>query len=127
KGLRRPQIGALYTALAHWSVSEEPATIVMPTGTGKTETMLALLVCARLRRLMIVVPNKPLRDQIAEKFLTLGKLIECGCLPEDVRPPVVATLRRRPSTAEEVDDIFRRASHRPHSHRGGRCPEGHCR
>lgn len=110
KGLRRPQIGALYAALAHWSVSEDPATIVMPTGTGKTETMLALLVCARLQRLMIVVPNKPLRDQIAGKFLTLGKLIECGCLPEDVRPPVVATLRRRPSSAQEVNDIFRRAN-----------------
>lgn len=110
KGLRRPQIGALYAALAHWSVGEDPATIVMPTGTGKTETMLALLVCARLQRLMIVVPNAALREQIAEKFLTLGKLIECGCLPASARPPVVITLRHRPSSVEEVDDIFRRGN-----------------
>ncbi|MGX1101524.1 superfamily II DNA or RNA helicase [Amorphus sp. MBR-141] len=110
KGLRRPQIGALYAALAHWSVGEDPATIVMPTGTGKTETMLALLVCARLPRLMVVVPNTALRDQIADKFLTLGKLADCGCVPPDVRPPVVAMLRRRPSSAAEVDDIFRRAN-----------------
>lgn len=110
KGLRRPQIGAVYAALAHWSVSEDAATIVMPTGTGKTETMLALLVCARLRRLMVVVPNAALRDQIADKFLTLGKLAECGCIPGDARPPVVATLRHRPSSVSEVDDIFRRAN-----------------
>jgi hypothetical protein len=48
-GLRSPQIGAVYAALAHWSTSDKPATVVMPTGTGKTETMLALLVAARLR------------------------------------------------------------------------------
>jgi superfamily II DNA or RNA helicase len=110
KGLRRPQIGALYAALAHWSVSDDAATIVMPTGTGKTETMLALLTCVQLRRLIVVVPNAALRDQIAEKFFTLGKLVECGCMPPDVRPPVVATLRHRPVTPTEVDDIFRRAN-----------------
>ena len=37
KGLRLPQIGAIHAIHAHWSVSHEPATIVMPTGTGKTE------------------------------------------------------------------------------------------
>jgi len=110
KGLRRPQIGALYAALAHWSVSDDAATIVMPTGTGKTETMLALLTCVQLPRLMVVVPNSALRDQIAEKFFTLGKLVECGCMPPDVRPPVVATLRHRPASPSEVDDIFRRAN-----------------
>ncbi|MFS2177166.1 DEAD/DEAH box helicase family protein [Rhizobium pisi] len=41
-GLRRPQIGALHAALAHATRSTDPATIVMPTGTGKTETTLAL-------------------------------------------------------------------------------------
>ena len=42
-GLREPQIGALHAVLAHWTTrSTSPATVVMPTGTGKTETMLAL-------------------------------------------------------------------------------------
>jgi superfamily II DNA or RNA helicase len=109
-GLRRPQIGALYAVLAHWSTTDADATVVMPTGTGKTETMLALLVCARLRRVMVVVPNSALRDQIAQKFLMLGKLAECGCIPPDLHPPVVAQLRHRPKTVEEVDAIFRRAN-----------------
>jgi hypothetical protein len=109
-GLRRPQIGALYAVLAHWSTTDADATVVMPTGTGKTETMLALLVCARLRRVMVVVPNSALRDQIAQKFLTLGKLAECGCIPPDLHTPVVARLRHRPKSVEEVDAVFRRAN-----------------
>lgn len=110
KGLRRPQIGALYAVLAHWSTTDAAATVVMPTGTGKTETMLALLVCAQLRRVMVVVPNSALRDQIAEKFLSLGKLSECGCIPPDLHPPVVARLRHRPKSPEEVEELFRRAN-----------------
>src|SRR5439155_10441039 len=33
-GLRPPQIGALYASLAHWKVTQDPANVVMPTGTG---------------------------------------------------------------------------------------------
>lgn len=40
-GLRPAQLGALFSIKAHWTVSQGPATIVMPTGTGKTETMIA--------------------------------------------------------------------------------------
>jgi len=46
-GLRAPQIGALHALHAHWSVTDSIATIVMPTGTGKTETMLSILTSAR--------------------------------------------------------------------------------
>lgn len=37
RGLRPPQLGALHAIGAHWSINTQPATIVMPTGTGKTE------------------------------------------------------------------------------------------
>src|SRR5580658_1573308 len=50
KALRGPQIGAVHAVHAHWTVSDAPATIVMPTGTGKTETMLSVLVSARCAR-----------------------------------------------------------------------------
>src|SRR5690606_10027667 len=42
EGLRPPQIGALHAIGAHWSLYSQPGTIVMPTGTGKTETMLSV-------------------------------------------------------------------------------------
>jgi hypothetical protein len=51
-GLRSPQLGAVHAIHAHWAVSESTATIVMPTGTGKTETMLSILISARCRRLL---------------------------------------------------------------------------
>lgn len=82
----------------------------MPTGTGKTETMLALLVAARLGRLLVVVPNDNLRTQISTKFMELGVLRACGCLGDSAQLPAVAVLRHRPKTVEEVDDIFLRAN-----------------
>lgn len=35
-GLRKPQIGALHAIHAHWSTASSVATVVMPTGIGKT-------------------------------------------------------------------------------------------
>ncbi|MFI5799760.1 DEAD/DEAH box helicase [Streptomyces sp. NPDC051677] len=73
--LRRPQIGALHAVMAHWASGVGGAGIVvMPTGTGKTETMLALLVAASMPRLLVLVPSALLRDQVAGKFETLGIL-----------------------------------------------------
>lgn len=109
-GLRRPQVGALHAVLAHWTVTHRPATIVMPTGTGKTETMLAVYVATRIPRLMVVVPNSELRDQIARKFLTLGILQSHGCLDHAASLPIVAALRHIPKTTAEVDEVFRRAN-----------------
>lgn len=111
-GLRKPQIGALHAIHAHWSTSNGVATIVMPTGTGKTETMLATLVTALCPRVLVLVPTDALRRQVAEKFFTLGVLkhpdsvlLESGALR-----PVVGTLKKRPSTATEVDEFFGRCN-----------------
>ena len=106
KGLRSPQVGAIYAALAHWSVSSNAATIVMPTGTGKTETMLALSLAVPTRRLLVVVPNDALRTQIANKFLSLGVLPEFGCVPADMVRPTVSILNKIPKTVEEIERIF---------------------
>ena len=108
KGLRGPQIGAVHAIHAHWSVSEEPATVVMPTGTGKTETMLSMLVSARCPRLLVVVPTHALRLQIAEKFLTLGILKEPGCsvLSAGAGHPIVGVLHHIPKSTADVDEVF---------------------
>ncbi len=105
-GLRGPQIGALHAVLAHWKVSEDPATVVMPTGTGKTETMLALLVAQRIPRLLVVVPSDALRGQIGRKFLTLGWLKEFRIVGEAAHLPVVGMLTETPRSREEADRIL---------------------
>nr|WP_092067925.1 DEAD/DEAH box helicase family protein [Dendrosporobacter quercicolus]NSL46846.1 DEAD/DEAH box helicase family protein [Dendrosporobacter quercicolus DSM 1736]SDL66359.1 Type III restriction enzyme, res subunit [Dendrosporobacter quercicolus] len=71
-GLRSAQLGAIFSIKSHWIVSNEPATIVMPTGTGKTETMIATVVSEMIHRTLIIVPSNLLRKQTAEKFLTFG-------------------------------------------------------
>jgi superfamily II DNA or RNA helicase len=106
-GLRSPQIGALYASLAHWTVSEEPATIVMPTGTGKTETMLALAVQQRLSRLLVVVPTAPLREQTVRKFLSLGLLKQLGAVGTSAHLPMVGTLQHQIATPDDVEIFFR--------------------
>jgi len=105
-GLRNPQIGALHTILGHWSVSDEVGTIVMPTGTGKTETMLSLLLEVPCQRVLVVVPTDALRTQISEKFLTLGILKPAKVAGPETLYPVVGIVKRRPTSQEEVDELF---------------------
>lgn len=109
-GLRAPQIGAVHAALSHFAVHPVPATIVMPTGTGKTEAMLSILVAARCPRLLVVVPTDALRTQIGEKFLSLGMLRQCGVVGATALNPIVGVLRRRPKTREDVDLMFRKCN-----------------
>ena len=73
-GLRHPQIGAVHATIGHWKMSSEHATVVMPTGTGKTETMVALMIHQRPKRILVVVPSDALRTQVSSKFITLGLL-----------------------------------------------------
>lgn len=107
-GLRKPQAGALHAIHAHWSTSSEGATVVMPTGTGKTETMLAVLTSTQCERVLVVVPTDALRTQLAGKFETLGLLKVSGnaVLAESALRPVVATLTSKPKTLEELDELF---------------------
>jgi superfamily II DNA or RNA helicase len=109
-GLRKPQIGALHAVHAHWTVSSHAATIVMPTGTGKTDTMLSILVTQRCERLMVVVPTDALRSQLSDKFLSLGILKAAGgLLAQAAQTPVVCSLEHIPRTADDVDELVRDA------------------
>lgn len=122
-GLRSPQVGALHNTLGHWTVSDAPATVVMPTGTGKTETMLALLVNQRFPRLLVMVPTVTLRDQLSLKFLTLGVLKRHGIVDDEALYPVVGILQHRPKSVEEVDALFERCNVIvTNMHAAGGCP-----
>lgn len=101
-GLRPPQLGSVYATLAHWIASNDVATIVLPTGTGKTETMLTLLVHNAPERLLVIVPTDALRDQTASKFANLGLLVELGVVESAVEFPVVGVLKKAPPGTEEM-------------------------
>ena len=101
-GLRSPQIGAIHSALGHLRMSSDVSTIVMPTGTGKTDTMVGLMVLLQPECLLIVVPTDALRKQLAEKFMTFGVLVKFGLLPEDASYPIVGVLKSGFSDSSEM-------------------------
>lgn len=112
EGLRPPQTGALHAISAHFAVGTtfDPATVVLPTGTGKTETMLATQVFRRLRRTMILVPSVALRSQIARKFETLGVLPVLGILPTEIAKPRVALISTGIRSVEDARRILAEAN-----------------
>jgi superfamily II DNA or RNA helicase len=103
-GLRIPQIGALHAISAHFAVGAEfdPATVVLPTGTGKTETMLATLVYRRLPKALVLVPSDALRGQIARKFISLGVLPAAKVVPNEIARPRVAVIATGIRTVDDA-------------------------
>ena len=103
KGLRRPQIAALYSILSHMKVSRDIATVVMPTGTGKTETMMSTMIAARCERLLVTVPSAALRTQISDKFITLGLLKDFGIVGNIAKYPKVGIIYEGFKELEELE------------------------
>lgn len=106
QGLRPAQLGALFSIKAHWTVSNEPATVVMPTGTGKTETMIATVVSEQIDRTLIIVPSNLLRKQTVEKFLAFGVLQELGVIDSMAKKPSVASLVTTPKELSGLQTII---------------------
>jgi superfamily II DNA or RNA helicase len=106
KGLRPPQMGALHSILAHIQNPEDKAIIVMPTGTGKTETMLATLIANECKKILVSVPSDSLRNQISNKFITLGLLKEFGIVDADCMNPIVGILNSGFQTPQELQDFI---------------------
>src|SRR5260370_42470092 len=103
EGLRPPQIGALHSIGAHWSIfPHETATVVMPTGTGKTETMLCTVVNYRRGATMVAVPSDALRAQTLEKFRSLGLLRFLKLVDNAIHNPIVTVITKEPTTDEDL-------------------------
>lgn len=107
-GLRPPQIGALHSILAHWSISKKPALVIMPTGTGKTETMLCLSIANQNEKTLVIVPTDSLRTQISNKFIGLGilKAEPFEIVADTVLYPKVSVLKTTIDTIEDAEKIL---------------------
>ena len=101
-GLRPPQLGALHAIGSHWSLGESPATVVMPTGTGKTETMLAAMVAFLRGTLVVVVPWDALRSQVMNKFIQHGILKDLKVLDEKAKNPIVGVIYKKIKSIEDI-------------------------
>lgn len=106
KGLRSPQLGALHSILAHIQNADDVGIVVMPTGTGKTETMLCTMVANKCGKLLITVPSDSLRRQLADKFLSLGLLKEFGIVGSDAFNPIVGILGNKIIEPNQLSDYI---------------------
>ena len=106
KGFREPQIASLYSILGHLKIADDIGTIVMPTGTGKTETMLATLVANKCQKLLVTVPSDALRTQIGRKFYTLGLLRKFNIIGQKSLYPKVGFLKQNFQTNEELIEFI---------------------
>ncbi|MEC5174263.1 DEAD/DEAH box helicase [Chryseobacterium nepalense] len=109
-GLREPQIAALYSILSHLKVSDEIGTVVMPTGTGKTETMLSTLIAGKLNKIIITVPSDALRTQISNKFLKLGLLKQFGIINTSVINPKVGIIYQSFQSNEDLLEFIEKSN-----------------
>jgi superfamily II DNA or RNA helicase len=105
-GLRKNQVGAIGSVIAHFSVRDEAALVSMPTGTGKTAVMLGLCFALRANKVLVVTPSQLVRKQIARQFSELRDLINNEVLPRDVQRPRVYTLAGVVNSREEWDGIL---------------------
>ena len=103
-GLRKPQLGALHAILGHLLSPSDVATVVLPTGTGKTETMLSAMVAGRCRKLLVTVPSSALRNQMYGKFKNLGVLKDpkFGIVGENALYPIVGVINTAFESADEL-------------------------
>jgi superfamily II DNA or RNA helicase len=107
QGLRKPQIGALHSTAAYFynDTLKEPATVVLPTGVGKTETMIAWMLYKRIPKVIVLVPSIVLKKQIGDKFLNLGILQKIGVIPEGLPGPRVCILNSKIANVEEAKEL----------------------
>lgn len=106
-GLRSPQVGGIFAALGYErSDSKSAATLVMPTGTGKTETILSIVVAGHFKKTLVIVPSDALREQTKNKFVQLGLLRELGLVDENVINPIVATIKHGIDNQNDLDKVL---------------------
>lgn len=109
-GFRIAQLGAIYAIKSHWTISVNPATIVMPTGTGKTEVMIATVISEQCKKTCIIVPSNLLRKQTAKRFCTLEKLREIGAITDKFKNPTVGVIISTPKSSDELNELVTKSN-----------------
>ena len=104
-GFRPAQLGAIHAAAGHFEMRSDPGVITMPTGSGKTAVLAASAFVLRARRVLIIVPSRLVREQIAEEIGELVTLKATGAVPDDLECPKVYNTKSRIKTNEEWEAL----------------------
>lgn len=82
---RTCQAGAFWAFKSHLTTHPNDAAIIsLPTGAGKTALMMLAAFEVSADRVLIIPPNKVIRNQIADRFRTLEGLAAAGALQNDL-------------------------------------------
>ncbi len=105
--LREAQAGAYWGVRSHFTIENNPAILVMPTGSGKTTVMTLLAFALVKRRTLIVAPSKVIRQQIEDEFKTLKNARTTRSLPSirKLPAPKVKTLHTQLKTETEWKEL----------------------
>lgn len=108
-GLRDCQLGAVWALKSYkTNGSNDVASLIsMPTGAGKTATMMATCFELGLEKILIVVPSIILRRQISKQFKELQILKNLGCLNSDAKIVSVYEVTKRQNTRQEWEEILK--------------------
>lgn len=106
QGYRSAQLGAIFAIKSHWTISNKPATVVMPTGTGKTEVMISVIVSEKRKKTLVIVPSNLLRKQTIERMSILGKLRDIGAIDESFLNPLIGCLYSSPVTIKDLEELI---------------------
>jgi superfamily II DNA or RNA helicase len=104
-GLRRGQLGAIFALSAHFTIKHDPAIVVMPTGAGKTASLMLCPFMEAATRVLVVTPSQLLRDQIAEDFSSLAILRRVGVVSESIQSPRVHQARHKLQARDDWDEL----------------------
>lgn len=94
-GLRQAQLGAIKAVGSHFTLRNDPAIVVMPTGSGKTGVSMFTAFVERAHRVLVVTPSRLVRDQIVEEYKTLKVLKKNNALETTVPVPRVHEVKSR--------------------------------
>lgn len=106
-GFRKPQLAAIHMILGNllsFEPSDTAMNLIMPTGTGKTDTIFAVLIAAAMKRTLILVPSDSLREQIGGRLRSLDKLRGIGAIGPAVLSPKIFLVKGAIS-ADEIDEL----------------------
>ncbi len=93
-GLRRAQLGAIHAIASHFTLRNEPALLVLPTGSGKTAVLILSAFLERANRVLVVAPSRLVRTQIRDEFGNLRVPKSIGALPKEIADPKVKEIKK---------------------------------
>ncbi len=85
--LRNCQLGAYWGVWSHFTASDRPALVSLPTGSGKTVLMMTLAFGLKAKRVLVVTPATILRDQVHDEFSNLAVLKRLKVVPKSLPLP----------------------------------------